>query len=82
MLDRDQFIDSLKGKLRDDVQMIINECQHEYKTSIDVIALNNKLKTLQPFAFSEGLNETDWLEVIFDLCPEVYDQLDFGPIAA
>ena len=82
MLDKEVFIDSLKGKLRDDIQMIIHECQHHCNTHLDVTALNKKLVSLQNFAFNDGLTEDDWLEIVFELCPEIYDQLDFGPIAA
>ena len=83
MLDKEVFIDSLKGKLRDDIQMLIYECQHKgEKKFLDVSTLNTKLISLQSFAMSDGLTEDDWLELVFELCPEIYNQLDFGPIAA
>lgn len=83
MLDKEVFIDSLKGKLRDDIQMLIYECQHKgEKRFLDVPSLNSKLISLHSFAISDGLSEDDWLELVFELCPDIYNQLDFGPIAA
>jgi hypothetical protein len=83
MLDKEVFIDSLKGKLRDDIQMLIYECQHRgEKKYLDVASLNAKLLSLKSFSMNDGLSEDDWLEIVFEICPEIYDQLDFGPIAA
>lgn len=83
MLDKEVFLESLKGKLRDDIQMIIYECQHRgQKQFLDISSLNTKLMSLKSYVLNDGLNEEDWLEVVFEICPEIYDRLDFGPIAA
>ena len=83
MLDKEVFLESLKGKLRDDIQMIIYECQHRgHKKFLDIPSLNSKLNSLQSFAIHDGLNEEEWVEIVFEVCPEIYDRLDFGPIAA
>jgi hypothetical protein len=82
MLDKEIFIDSLEGKLRDDVQTIIYECHEQPMKHLDVAMLNGKLHMLQDFTLDSVLTDEDWLEIVFELCPEIYDNLDFGPIAA
>lgn len=82
MLNTETFKESLRGQFKDDIQMIIQECHSGYNTYLDVPKLNKKLGALHSFAVNGGLDENDWLDLVFELCPEIYDELDFGPIAA
>lgn len=82
MASKEMYIESLRSQYRDDIEMIITECQHFGKTYLDVERLNVKLKSLHGFATIDGLSEDEWLELIYELSPEIYDSLDFGIIAA
>lgn len=82
MLNTEIFKESLRGQFKDDIKMIIHECHSGYNTFLDISKLNKKLGALHTFAVSGGLSEDDWLDLVFELCPDVYDELDFGPIAA
>lgn len=83
MMNSEIFKESLRGQFKDDIKMIILECHSAHNTFLDVELLNKKLEALHSFATTDGLlDENDWLDLVFELCPEVYDDLDFGPIAA
>lgn len=82
MLDKEVFYESLINQYREDVKMIINECQSFGKSYLDVEALNHKLANLHEFALNEGLNEDDWLDLVYEIAPEIYNRLDIGNIAA
>lgn len=82
MASKETFLENLRSQYKDDIEMIITECQHHGKTYVDVDKLNLKLKSLHGFAFIDGLTEEDWLEIIYEVSPEIYDCLDFGIIAA
>jgi hypothetical protein len=82
MQNKEAFYESLVEHYRDDVKMVINECQTMGKSYLDIDALNEKLLKLHDFAMNEGLNEDDWLDLVYEVAPEVYNKLDFGNIAA
>ena len=82
MLDKEIFMESLKEQYKDDVKMIIHECQFAGKTYLDVEGLNSKLKKLHNFALNEGLSDDDWYEIIYQLAPEIYEEITFMPMAA
>lgn len=79
MLDKELFIESLKGQFKDDVKMIVNECHHFAKTYLDIETLNLKLNDLHKFAINDGLTERDWIEVLNSVYPEALEQT---PMAA
>ncbi len=82
MASKEMFLENLRSQYRNDIEMIIKECQHFGRTYLDVEALNLKLKDLHGFASMNGLSENEWLDLIYELSPEIYDSLDFGVIAA
>ena len=82
MLNSETFKESLRAQFKDDIEMIIRECHQEFNTFLDVDLLNKKLSNLHSFALKGGLKEHDWLDLVFELCPEIYNELDFGPLAA
>jgi len=82
MLDKTVFMDSLKEQFRDDIKMIIIECQQDWMSYLDIKTLNHKLTDLKAFAHVDGLSEDDWLDLIYETCPQIYNQIDFGPVAA
>ncbi|MCT4642699.1 MAG: hypothetical protein N4A33_10435 [Bacteriovoracaceae bacterium] len=82
MLDPDNFKESLRRQFRDDVKMIITECHGEHSTFLDIELLNKRLVSIHNHAVNIGLSENDWLDLVFEICPEIYDSLDFGPMAA
>lgn len=82
MLDRETYLENLRSQFRDDIKMIIQECQEEWKTYLDVDKLNSRLSALHSSSLVHGLSEDDWMDLMFEITPEIYDQLDFGVIAA
>lgn len=74
MLDKELFIESLKSQFKDDIQMIVTECQYIYKGYLDIDRLNLRLGELHKFAIAGGLTEDDWLNVLYAVCPEVLTQ--------
>lgn len=77
MLDKETFLEALKGQYRDDIQMLITECQHDGKTFLDVEMLNENLSKIHHYALNSGLTEDDWLGLIYELTPEIYNKIDF-----
>ena len=79
-MSKETFFDQLTTKYRDDLEMILQESEI-YSAHLDIIKLNAKLKTL-PCSLVYDLSEEDWLDLIFEVDPDLYNSLDFGIIAA
>lgn len=79
-MSKDSFFDQLCTKYRDDLEMIIDESQIQ-SSHLDIVALNAKLKTI-PCSHVYELSEEDWLDLIYEVKPDLYDNLDFGVLAA
>lgn len=79
-MSKDTFFDQLCTKFRDDLEMIIDESDI-HSVNLDVLSLNAKLKTL-PCGHVYELSVEDWLDLIFEIKPDLYDSLDFGILAA
>jgi hypothetical protein len=79
-MSKETFFDQLTTKYRDDLEMILQETEF-YSSHLDIISLNNKLKTL-PCSQVYDLSEDDWLDLIYEVDPDLYNSLDFGIIAA
>lgn len=79
-MSKDTFFDQLCTKFRDDLEMIIDEA-NIHSSHLDIINLNLKLKSI-PCGHVYELSEEDWLDLIYEVKPELYDSLDFGILAA
>jgi hypothetical protein len=75
MMNKDQYFRSLKGRFKDDIQMVIIESQHPEEKYFDQYALQRGLNEVFSFAVQEGLSETDWDELIQEVNPEIYQML-------
>jgi len=79
-MSKETFFDQLTTKYREDLELLLAES--EIRTShLDLIKLNSRLKTL-PCSHVYELSEDDWLDLIYEVDPDLYNSLDFGIIAA
>lgn len=67
----------------DQVKEIINTCHIHSRSAIDISFLNTEIQSLriEPQSFF-SLSEDEWYEIIFELAPDVYDDLYYGSFAA
>ena len=79
-MSKDVFFEQLCTKFRDDLEMIIDE-SHISTAQLDIVSLNSKLKSI-PSGHVYELSEEDWLDLIYEVKPDLYDSLDFGILAA
>lgn len=75
MFEKEILLITLKEKYSEEVIQIINDCQLSGKNYLDIEALNLKLKSLAFMNISESLCEDDWLELLYELLPDLYDEL-------
>ena len=78
MMDKEILLDSLKNKFSKEVTEIIYHCHIDSNVYLDVTALNTSLKSLMLVSFREGLSESDWYELVYELAPDVYDDISYG----
>lgn len=77
-MDKEILLDSLKNEYSEEVTQIIYHCQNDQKVYLDVDALNSSLKSLMLISFRQGLSESDWYELVYELAPDIYDELNYG----
>ena len=82
MMDKEILLDSLKREYSEEVTEIIYHCHLDSKVYLDVDALNTGLNSLMLVSFRQGLSENDWYELVYELAPDIYDELSYGSIAA
>ena len=82
MLDREILIDVIRSEYKDEVTRIITNCQYVGKNYLDIQDLNNQLGRLKINNFKISLFEEDWFELMYELTPEIYDELSYGKLAA
>jgi len=78
MMDKEILLDSLKNKYSAEVTEIIYHCHIDTKVFLDIDALNSSLQSLMLISFRQGLSENDWYELVYELAPDVYDELSYG----
>ncbi len=77
MVDQEISLDTLLDEFADEVTKIIEHCQINGKKYLDLERLNLNLNRLELGRDSPQLSEDDWYELIFELTPEIYDELSF-----
>ncbi|MFT6630863.1 MAG: hypothetical protein ACJAS4_000807 [Bacteriovoracaceae bacterium] len=82
MLDKEFLVDTLRDEYPEEVTEVIYNCQFNGKNYLDVDGLNARLKTLKLLNFNDTLSENDWFELVYELAPDIYDELSYGKIAA
>ena len=78
MLDQEILLDTLREEYSEEVKEIIYSCQFAGKHYLDVEGLNSRLKRLRISSFNPILSDHDWYELIYELAPEIYDELSYG----
>ncbi len=81
MIDQEILLDTLREEYPEEVTEIIYSCQFAGKHYLDTRGLNNRLKSLKIFHFNATLSENDWYELVYELTPEIYDDLSYGQAA-
>lgn len=82
MLDREILLDVIRQEYQEEVMDIITSCQFSGKTYLDLEGLNSRLARLKINSFKLSLNEDDWFELLYELTPEIYDELSYGKLVA
>jgi hypothetical protein len=82
MLEQEILVDTLRDKYSEEVTEIIENCQFIGKNYLDVDTLNLNLKSLRILNFHDSLSEDDWFELLYELTPDIYDELSLGKLAA
>lgn len=82
MLDREILIDVIRNEYQEEVTEIIINCQFSGKSYLDLESLNHRLARLRINNFKLSLTEDDWFELLYELTPEIYDELSYGKLAA
>ncbi len=83
MLEKEIFVDTLREEYPEEITEIIYNCQFEGKNYLDIDGLNSRIKTLRIVNFmNETLSEDDWFELLYELAPDIYDDLSYGQLAA
>lgn len=68
-LNSERFHDALESQYRDLIQEAIVECESNFKTTLNLGELNNKLKTITKAAMFDGLSEARIGQLIDETMP-------------
>lgn len=77
MIEKEIFIDTLLRDFPEKLEDIINDCQYTGRGSLNIEELNTRLceAILDRFVFL--LNEDDWLNIMFELNSDKYDEFSY-----
>ncbi len=78
----DSMIEMLTHQYLEEIQEVILECEHHYKSEMDFEALNLKMKEVYRSALTDGLPERIFFELIQHCLPHFYKKLDFFALKA
>lgn len=82
-MDKDTLLDTLRDDFSEDVKLIIRECYRSTKNlEINIEDLNDRLQDLSDVDFKERPSRDDWMDLIYDLTPDIYQRLNYGHMAA
>lgn len=82
MFEKEILVDALRSEYSEEVIKIIQSCQFYGKSYLDVDGLNFELRGKQLLNFNNNLSEDDWYELLYELTPDIYDELAFRGQAA
>lgn len=82
MLENEILLDTLRDEYPEEVTEVIYNCQFMGKNYLDVDGLNARLRALRILTFNERLTEDDWYELVYELAPDIYDELSYGKLSA
>lgn len=69
-MDRDSFLDTLRGQYADEIQAAFAECEHDNGHDIDYEHLNEMLNALRKAAVHEGLSPGDFEDLVDSTLPQ------------
>ncbi|MFZ4715380.1 MAG: hypothetical protein ACOYL6_16775 [Bacteriovoracaceae bacterium] len=75
---KESIINMLSGQYLEEIHEVVLECEHHYKTEIDIGSLNNKLDEVYRSAIIDGLPHENFIELIEHSFPQYFSQLSFG----
>ncbi|MAZ47595.1 MAG: hypothetical protein CME65_03480 [Halobacteriovoraceae bacterium] len=81
-MDKDKFIEVLIEEYSEQVKDIIITGYSNSGSKLNFRWLNGKLQALRIDQSPLSLSEDEWYELIFELAPDVYDDLYYGRYAA
>lgn len=82
MLEKEILLDTIRDEYPEEVTEVIYNCQFNGKSYLDVDGLNSRLRSMKILKFNDFLSEDDWYELVYELAPDVYDELSYGRLAA
>lgn len=82
-MQKDKLMEILIEEYSDQVKDYIVACYSHSKGPLDVQSLNSKIDNLRiQGAPTSSLSEDEWYEIIYELAPDVYNDLYYGSYAA
>lgn len=78
MMDKEILLDSLKSDYAEEITEIIYNCHIDSNVYLDVVALNASLNSLMLVSLRNSLSEADWYELVYELAPDIYDDISYG----
>jgi hypothetical protein len=71
------ILDMLTHQYNEEIQEVILESEHHYKSELDLISLNDKLDIVFRSAITDGLPEELILQMIEHKLPQCFHKLHF-----
>lgn len=79
---KDSFISNLISEHAEMLSELLHHSHGDGFTQINVEKLNKSLNAFYNFDKYDELSEEDWLDVMFEVTPELYEKLQYGITAA
>jgi hypothetical protein len=77
MFEKEILVDTLRSDYSEEVIKVIRSCQFYGKSYLDVDGLNFELRGIDLLSFNSNLTEEDWYELLYELTPDIYDELAY-----
>ena len=74
---KDEFINTLIAQYREEIEQILVECEHVYRSTIDYEMLDEKVEEILKCAKVDGLDEKIFWDIIQSIIPSYVNYLNF-----
>lgn len=81
-MNKESYVDSLRDEFGEEVTAVIRECHFVAQTHLCFELLNKTLNSKSFAQRKEKLTPDEWYELVYELTPDVYDDMNFGILAA